>query len=122
MESLDLHCWRCGASLAELTPPIERRDECPACRAQLYVCKFCEFYDPRVAKQCREPVADEVKDKERANFCGYFKPNPKAYVPVDSSGANKARSELDALFGGATSSTSSSSSASDALNKLFGKD
>ncbi len=121
MESLDLHCWRCGASLAELSPPIERRDECPACRAQLYVCKFCEFYDPRVAKQCREPVADEVKDKERANFCGYFKPNPKAYVPADFAG-NKARSELDALFGGAAPSSPSSSSASEALNKLFGKD
>lgn len=118
----DLHCWRCGASLAELTPPIERRDECPACRAQLYVCKFCEFYDTRVAKQCREPVADEVKDKERANFCGYFKPNPRAYVPVDSSGADKARTQLDALFGGAAPSAPSSSSASDALNKLFRKD
>ncbi len=118
----DLHCWRCGASLAELTPPIERRDECPACRAQLYVCRFCEFYDTRVAKHCREPVADEVKDKDRANFCGYFKPNPHAYSPADQTGAHKARSELDALFGGAASTSSSSSSASDALNKLFGKD
>lgn len=114
-----LHCWCCGASLAELTPPIERRDECPACRAQLYVCKFREFYDTRVARQCREPVADEVKDKERANFCGYFKPNPQAYVPADSAGVNKARTELDALFGGATPFSPSSSSASEALKGLL---
>ena len=117
-----LHCWRCGASLAELTPPIERRDACPACRAQLYVCKLCKFYDLSVAKQCREPVADEVKDKERANFCGYFKPNPHAYKPADPTGANKARAELNALFGGASSLSPPSSTAQDALNKLFGKD
>jgi hypothetical protein len=118
----ELHCWRCGASLADLTPPIERRDECPVCRAQLYVCKFCEFYDPSVAKQCREPVAEEVKDKERANFCGYFKPNPRAYVPADTASANKARAELDVLFGTAGAPSTTSSSARDALDKLFGKD
>ena len=116
----ELHCWRCGASLAELTPPIERRDECPACRAQLYVCKFCEFFDPRVAKLCREPVADEVKDKERANFCGYFKPNPHAYVPPDTAAASKAKAELEALFGSGASS-SAASSARNELDKLFGK-
>ena len=32
-----------------------------------------------VAKHCREPIAEEVKDKERANFCDYFKPRPGAY-------------------------------------------
>lgn len=117
----ELHCWRCGASLAELTPPIERRDECPACRAQLYVCKFCEFYDPSVAKHCCEPVADEVKEKERANFCGYFKPNPQAYVPADTTVASKAKADLDALFGGGGASSSATSSARDALDELFGK-
>jgi hypothetical protein len=67
-------------------------------------------------------VADEVKDKERANFCGYFKPNPRAYVPADSSGANKARSELDALFGGPAASASTPSGGREALDKFFGKD
>jgi hypothetical protein len=117
-----LNCWRCGALLKELTPPIERRDECPACHAQLYVCKFCEFYDPKVARQCREPIADEVKEKSRANFCGYFKPNPHAFVPVDASSASQAKSALDALFGGETTSQTPSSSARDALDKLFGND
>lgn len=116
----ELHCWRCGTSLAELTPPIERRDECPACRAQLYVCKFCEFYDPKVAKQCRETVADEVKEKDRANFCGYFKPSARAFVPADTTLVNKARTELDALFGG-EGTGNLSSNARDALDELFGK-
>ena len=33
---------------------------------------MCRFYDTRKAKSCAEPVADEVQDKQRANFCGYF--------------------------------------------------
>jgi hypothetical protein len=118
----ELHCWRCGASLKELSPPIERRDECPACHAQLHVCKFCEFYDTRVANQCREPIADVVKDKERANFCGYFKPSPKAYLPADASSTNQAKADLDALFGGSASLVSAPSPERDALDKLFGKD
>jgi hypothetical protein len=118
----ELHCWRCGASLAELTPPIERRDECPVCRAQLYFCRFCEFYDPKVAKQCREPVADEVKDKDRANFCGYFQPNPKAYQPGESSGENRAKADLDALFNDRAPFSPSSSDRSNPLDKLFGED
>lgn len=84
------------------------------------MCKFCEFHDPKAAKQCREPVAEEVKDKERANFCGYFKPNPRAYVPADSSASNKAKAGLEALFGG-TGSPSDTSARSE-LDKLFGKD
>lgn len=117
-----LNCWRCGAPLAELTPPIERRDECPSCHAQLHVCKFCEFHDPQVAKQCREPVAEEVKDKERANFCDYFKPDPGAYQPKDASEADRAKAGLDALFGGASLATPRSTSARDALDELFRKD
>ncbi len=117
-----LHCWRCGASLKDLTPPIERRDECPACRAQLYVCKFCEFFDPKVAKQCREPVADEVKEKERANFCGYFKPNPNAYAPAGGAAANKAKADLHALFGGEEAASFTASSARDKFDALFGKE
>ncbi|HYP67536.1 MAG TPA: hypothetical protein VEP67_04715 [Thiobacillaceae bacterium] len=118
----ELFCWRCGASLSELSLPLERRDECPACRAQLHVCKLCEYYDPKVAKQCREPIADEVKDKDRANFCGYFQPNPRAYQAQDQFAPSKARADLDALFGGPGTSPAGSSGAKDALDKLFGKD
>ncbi len=94
-----LRCWKCGHSLEELSLPLRRLEECPACAAELHVCRMCEFYDTGVAKHCREPVADEVKDKIRANFCDYFKPTPQAYRPGDSSAAERARSELEALFG-----------------------
>jgi hypothetical protein len=32
------------------------------------------FHDPSCDNQCREPQADRVLEKERANFCDYFKP------------------------------------------------
>ena len=53
--------------------------DCPSCRAELYVCRLCRFFDPRVAQQCREPLAEDQRDKTRANFCGYFVPRPDAY-------------------------------------------
>jgi hypothetical protein len=95
----DLVCWKCGASLAVLTLPLRRLEECPRCRAELHVCRLCLDYDTRVAKHCREPIAEEVRDKEHANFCDYFKPRPGAYVPPNTAEVDKARSELDKLFG-----------------------
>lgn len=94
----DLVCWKCGAPLADEPLPLARAAECKSCRADLHVCRLCEFYDPRVAKQCREPIAEEVKDKERSNFCGYFKAMPGAFTPADRTAAEAARSGLDALF------------------------
>jgi len=40
---------------------------------------MCRHYEPRRARQCRELAADEVRDKTRANFCGWFVPRPDAY-------------------------------------------
>jgi hypothetical protein len=94
-----LKCWKCGASLADYTLPLRRLEECRACGAELHVCRMCEFYDTGKAKHCRETIADEVKDKQRANFCDYFKPTPAAYRPEGMSAAEKARAELEALFG-----------------------
>jgi hypothetical protein len=94
-----LVCWKCGASLAELSLPLMRRDECPACRAELHVCRMCRDYDETLAKRCREPTAEEVSDKLRANFCGHYAPRDNAWQPGDTTAAAKARSELERLFG-----------------------
>ena len=59
----DLSCWKCGAALAALSLPLRRLDVCPQCRAELHVCKLCVDHDTRVAKHCREPTAEEVRDK-----------------------------------------------------------
>lgn len=91
---------------------------------------MCEFYDTSVAKSCREPVADEVRDKERANFCGYFKPIPDTYQSKDSGEADEAKAKLAALFGddeaakddAASGSKSEADAAREKLERLFGID
>jgi ribosomal protein L40E len=118
----ELVCWKCGASLADYTLPLRRLEECRKCGAELHVCRMCEWYDTSVAKHCREPIAEEVKDKERANFCDYFKPRPGAYsAPTDA--AAKAKAELDALFGGAKSDApqTAADKTRAELDALFGK-
>src|SRR5262245_16096542 len=101
----ELVCWRCGAALSDLPVPFARLAECRNCRTELHVCRMCTYYDTRVAKSCREPVADEVTDKERANFCGYFSPRSQAHAPGNERSADAARAALDALFGGPAPST-----------------
>jgi hypothetical protein len=119
----ELVCWKCGASLADYTLPLRRLEECRKCGAELHVCKLCEWYSTAVAKHCRETIAEEVKDKERANFCDYFKPRPDAWSDAPLGAAAKAKSDLDALFGGGQADRQSSGAdkARAELDALFGK-
>jgi hypothetical protein len=94
-----LNCWKCGQVLDDMPMPLRRRDECPACGTDLHVCRMCEFYDISVAKSCREPVAEEVTDKERANFCDYFRGRPVVHAGGGAGETDAARAQLDALFG-----------------------
>jgi hypothetical protein len=112
-----LVCWKCGASVEDLPLPLGRRDECLVCHAELHVCRMCRFYDVRVAKACREPMAEEVKDKERANFCDWFQPRPNAFQPREDK-SQTAKSELDALFGGGPADRSDKSPRNE-LEDLF---
>ncbi len=96
-----LSCWRCGASLAELSLPLSRLEECPDCGNYLHVCRMCGFFDPNVTKSCREDDAEEVKEKERANFCDYFKPRAGVYDAALGAAEQRARGQLDELFGDA---------------------
>jgi len=98
LSTADLVCWKCGASLAALTLPLRRLEECPKCRAELHVCRMCVDYDTSVAKHCREPIAEEVREKTRANFCDFFKPRPAAYLAPNTAEVDRARTELEKLF------------------------
>jgi hypothetical protein len=95
----NLVCWKCGADLSALSLPLSRLDACKKCGAELHVCRMCSDYDERVAKKCREPIAEEVNDKTSANFCDYFAPRPGAYIAKDTSAADAARLQLERLFG-----------------------
>jgi len=113
-------CWRCGHPYREDTRSVPRAAECAACHADLHVCRMCEFYDTRVARSCRETVAEEVRDKERANFCGYFRiSRARGPAATDATGA---RAQLDDLFGiggGRSGVPGTPQAAREALDALF---
>lgn len=101
---------------------MRRAELCPACNADLYVCRMCGFYNTSVADACEETIATAVGNKERANYCDYFKPSARAYKGALDDAAARARAELDALFGGAASSAPSTDAARNQseLEQLFG--
>ncbi len=57
----------------------------------------CAFYDPSAYNACREPQAERVLDKDRANRCDYFAPAREGRGSVESPQA-KQKAALDALF------------------------
>ena len=95
----NIRCYRCGASLEALSLPFSRQDECPGCGNYLHVCKMCVFFDPTVPRQCREDGAEDVTEKERPNFCDWFKPSETAFDPARREQAEAAEQQLAALFG-----------------------
>lgn len=96
-----LVCWKCGASLKSVSLPITRRDECPVCHTELHVCRMCRHFDPHITGQCGHDYADPPRERERANFCDYFKLLKKAFRPIEKSKSMVAKAELAALFGDA---------------------
>ena len=89
-------CWKCHKE-TNIEKPI-RGDECPCCHVDLHVCRACEFYESGVHNDCRETSAEYVTDKERRNFCDYFRVNKKIYVGGDNSKAAAAKDAFNALF------------------------
>ena len=71
---MDLTCYKCGKNLPDIFKVmVGRIDTCPHCMTDIRCCKMCGFYDPKAYNECRESSADRVQDKEKANFCDYFK-------------------------------------------------
>lgn len=92
-------CWHCGKSLQGLILPLSRREECSHCGVDLHVCKMCEHFNPEGRGDCTEERAEWQADRERANFCDYFTPNPRAYQPAQSAQREQAKAQFAALFG-----------------------
>jgi hypothetical protein len=97
--SHQIACFRCGTSLSSLSLPFSRMDQCPDCSIDLRVCKMCVYYDTRAPDHCLEEDAEDVTEKEHANFCEWFKPSESAFDPQQKSAADTAKDALAALFG-----------------------
>ncbi len=73
---MSLTCHKCGKPLSDsFKIMVSRSDICPHCRADIRSCKMCQFFDPKSYNECRESNAERITDKEKANFCDYFKIN-----------------------------------------------
>ncbi len=90
-------CFACKNELI-VSRTVGRRDVCPHCGTDLHCCLNCCFYDRDAPKQCREPVAEMVKDKGRANFCDYFSMPERAIGESAASSKAQALKALDDLF------------------------
>jgi hypothetical protein len=75
-------------------------DLCPKCHADLHACRNCQFYDPGKQNQCAETQARLVRDKEAANYCDYFRPNPTLLASADrpASKPDAATKKFDSPF------------------------
>lgn len=102
-------CYRCQNSW-EFTPPLARSETCSQCNWDSRCCKNCSFYDRGAYRECREPQAEFVADKEKNNFCSYF--NANSIVRDGDSDADLAKKKLDSLFGGTANNTKDSSTLS----------
>jgi hypothetical protein len=88
-------CFSCQKELKFSDLKIGFREECPYCRADVHVCKNCLFWDPKVYNECKETAADVVREKDRANYCEFFK--LKCSSGVDSQKVDL-RAQAEALF------------------------
>lgn len=60
---------------------------------------MCDFYDANVPKQCREDDAEEVFDKEKFNYCEWFKPGHDLFDATRAKEETEAKDALASLFG-----------------------
>ena len=59
---------------------------------------MCIYFDARVPRQCREDGAEEVRDKDRLNFCDWFKPSDVAFDAERKDEEDEAISAAEDLF------------------------
>ena len=127
----ELVCWNCGGSLADIPRPISRHANCSTCFEVLHCCRMCRHYEPDKRPYCSHDRAEPPVVKENANFCDYFRPANR-YVATDAERSDKAKSDLDSLFGYDSVADTESEVAPEAeadpddplnkLNDLFGDD
>jgi hypothetical protein len=77
----------------------------------------CRHYDASAARECREPHAEKILDKEASNACDLFQLGDGA--SRRRKGSSAARDALNALFGEAPAKPQDDPR--DALDALFRK-
>ncbi|MCX5851122.1 MAG: hypothetical protein NT072_03560 [Deltaproteobacteria bacterium] len=90
-------CYRCGHEFDD-TRQTGREEVCPGCGRDVHVCRNCAFYDSAAYNQCHEPQAERVLDKERSNFCDFFRFGSGGPRGKETEPARDVKEKLGALF------------------------
>lgn len=72
-----IRCYACGHSIDKNQSQQEnsrflKSEVCPKCHTDLKCCHMCSHYDRSAYNECREPSAERVVEKTKANFCDFF--------------------------------------------------
>lgn len=92
-------CYQC-CKVIDVQNHLGFREECPYCGYSSHVCKNCEFYSVSVYNECKETSAERVVDKEKANYCEFFKANSSSSSSQKRTDPSEdAKRKLAELFG-----------------------
>ena len=112
-------CWQCNSVVTDQPLPLSTYAECRQCRAQLHCCRQCQHFNPRLRADCDEPRAESHSEREKANFCDWFKLRHD-FVELGKNVPSEAhRAELNTLFGTNVDVTESPSDTRRQLDDLF---
>ena len=90
-------CIFCEKTLEIEGRKIYRSTECPHCGRDVRCCVNCRFYSPASHNRCLESQAEWVSDREKANFCDYFRLNELAKEGKPD--PDETKKKWDGLFG-----------------------
>ena len=96
---MSLVCRTCGREWPTREVPFSA--ECEACGTELHACVQCDFHEPGLHNDCRETIAEPVREVERANRCELFRPAagpPRAKGKDAPDRASEAKKKLEDLF------------------------
>ncbi|MEZ4814617.1 MAG: hypothetical protein R3A80_05355 [Bdellovibrionota bacterium] len=91
-------CFKCQENLESyLVSKVSRQDTCPKCGQDIRCCKNCSFYEPNAHWECREEVSEHILDKEKSNFCDFYKLGA-THTGASSKNKSDLMSAAEALF------------------------
>ena len=91
--------FRCKVCGTENAPGgLTSESSCTKCGADLHTCTHCTYFDSSALNQCREPDAELVRSKAKANDCSYFKPRQTREFKKEAESPHDAKAAFDSLF------------------------
>ena len=99
--------------------PLSTYAECRQCRAQLHCCRQCQHFNPKLRADCDEPRAESYTEREKANFCDWFKLRHQFVETGKNARLVEHQAELNSLFGTDAGVTETPSDIGTQLDDLF---